>query len=175
MDLLLCGSNRNNNCYTILNSLKKEEDEIFLLKNKEIKYCLACNSCAKELENHCIIDDDMKRLYKLMINADKIIIATPIYFNQITGILKNVIDRLRPFGKHGTLKNKKVYLITVGSLSEEENKPVENNINNYFKELADIFEFEFTYLRNFTSDRNDKIEDNYDNYNEIIEDIRSKI
>ena len=113
MNLYINGSNRKQNCYQILSDLKQEEDILFSLADKSINYCLGCSSCINGLENFCVIEDDMQELYQSMIEAEKIIIATPIYMNHITGILKNVIDRLNPFSNHGNLKGKKVYLFRI--------------------------------------------------------------
>ena len=61
------------------------------------------------LQEYCVIDDDMREIYHEMKKANKIVIATPIYMNHISGILKNVIDRLNPYSRHEELlKGKKV-------------------------------------------------------------------
>lgn len=53
-----------------------------------------------ELKEYCVIDDDMQEIYEEILKADKIVIASPIYMNHITGLLKNVIDRFNPFSWH---------------------------------------------------------------------------
>ena len=115
MNLYISGSNRNKNCYKILNDIKNKEDKIISLKNKNINYCLGCSSCINKLKEYCVIKDDMREIYLEMKEANKIIIASPIYMNFITGILKNMIDRLNPYSSHDEiLKGKKVYLILTG-------------------------------------------------------------
>ncbi len=175
MNLYLCGSKRKKNCFKILNDIKEERGEMICLGDKDIKFCLGCNSCEKKLENFCVINDDMKQVYEKILEADNLIIASPIYFNQVTGILKNMIDRLNPFCNHEALEGKKVFLITVGTMSEEENGEVSNHIQDYFNELAEIFKFELTYLKNFTSNIEDDVEKSYTNYASIVNDLKGVI
>ncbi len=178
MDLYINGSNRKKNCYKILNDLKKNDDKLISLSDKNIKYCLGCNSCINKLENYCVIKDDMQEIYESMLLADKIIIASPIYMNHITGILKNVIDRLNPFSCHLNLKGKKIYLITIGQMDENENKEISESIEKYFESLSEFMEFEFHFIRNLSSGDVEQIDDVtkiYENYDEIIKEIKEKV
>ncbi len=61
------------------------------LADLAIHPCLGCGGCEKE--GNCVIDDDMQTLYQRIINADKIIIASPIYFYGLTAQTKAFIDR----------------------------------------------------------------------------------
>lgn len=179
MNLYINGSNRNKNCFKVLNDLKQNDDKLISLADKSINYCLGCSACMNELDSYCIIeDDDMQEIYYAMIEADKIIIASPIYMNHITGILKNVIDRLNPFSCHGNLKGKKIYLITIGQMSEEENEEIAESINKYFESISEFMEFEFTFLKNLTSGDIETIDDItkvYENYEYMIDEMRSII
>lgn len=173
MNLYISGSNRKGNCYNILKELKKDEDTLISLADKNIKYCIGCNACQEE--GVCVLKDDMKEIYNSIEKAQSVIIATPIYFNHITGILKNVIDRWNPYTAIETLKNKTIYLITIGAMTEEENKPIAKNISNYFEEICEIFGCKFEFLRNFTVEIDDDIAKNYNNYSDIIEELKVKI
>ena len=181
MTLYISGSNRKKNCYKILEDLKDRADTLISLADKNIHYCLGCISCVNNLEEYCVINDDMREIYHEMEKADKIVIATPIYMNHISGILKNVIDRLMPYFSHDELlKGKKVYIITVGQMSEKENEEIADNIKTYFESLAeeDFMDFNVVFLRNLSSGNIVTIDDvtkNYDNYNQIIEELKQKI
>ena len=181
MTLYISGSNRKKNCYKILEDLKDGADTLISLADKNIHYCLGCISCVNNLEEYCVINDDMREIYHEMEKADKIVIATPIYMNHISGILKNVIDRLMPYFSHDELlKGKKVYIITVGQMSEKENEEIADNIKTYFESLAeeDFMDFNVVFLRNLSSGNIVTIDDvtkNYDNYNQIIEELKQKI
>lgn len=176
MNLYISGSNRKGNCYQIAQDLKGKEDEVISLAEKEIRYCRGCIACNKRLEYYCTLEDDMREIYNSMAQANNIIIITPIYMNHITGILKNIIDRWNPYTSHPELlKNKTVYLITVGQLEEEENKEIANNIKEYFESLGEFMEFNVEFLRNLSSGDIDDVTKNYNNYNEIIEAIKKRI
>ncbi len=150
MNLYISGSNRKHNSYHLLERLKEENDTLISLDELSIKYCLGCNAC-QENDNHCVLHDDMDKIYDLINQSDNIIIMSPIYMNFITGILKNVIDRFNPYCANEKLKNKKIYLLTVGQMNEEEQIDVVNKIDNYFKSITEFLYFDFEYLYNFTS------------------------
>ena len=177
--LYINGSNRKENCCKILNNLKNKDDKLIELSDKSINYCLGCNACMNELEEYCVIDDDMQEIYKEILRADKIVIASPIYMNHITGLLKNVIDRFNPFSWHDDLlKGKTIYLITVGQMNEEENKDIARNIKEYFESIGEFMGFKTIFLKNFTSGDIETIDDvtkMYDNYEQIIEKLKEKI
>lgn len=178
MNLYINGSNRKKNCYKVLSDIKNDNDKLISLSDTNIEFCKGCSSCMNELENFCIINDDMKEIYKSMLEAEKIIIASPIYMNHITGILKNVIDRLNPFSCHGNLSGKKIYLITIGQMPEDENDEIATVIKEYFESISEFMEFEFIYVKNLTSgdiETMDDVTKANDNYEEIIKQIKEKI
>jgi hypothetical protein len=57
------------------------------LLKKEIHHCIGCNQCNTG-DFSCIYDDDMVEIYKAIEASDVIILATPIYFNSVTSIMK---------------------------------------------------------------------------------------
>ena len=70
-------------------------DNVFLVK-KDIKPCTACFTCWLTNPSRCAINDDMKDLIEKFINSDIVVIATPLYVDNVSGIMKNFIDRLLP-------------------------------------------------------------------------------
>lgn len=180
MSLYINGSNREKNCYTILKDIMGKDDKLISLANKSINYCLGCNACRNDLKEYCIIEDDMQEIYEEILKTDKIVIATPIYMNHITGILKNVIDRFNPFSWHDELlKGKIIYLITIGQMSEEENEEIATNIKEYFESIGKFIGFDVVFLKNLSSgdiETIDSIKDNYgDKYVNIINELQEKI
>jgi multimeric flavodoxin WrbA len=67
------------------------ETELFTVTGKNIKPCLACNTCRKE--GICAQKDDMQSLYDKLLDADGIILGTPVYFYNMTAQCKAIIDR----------------------------------------------------------------------------------
>lgn len=160
MNVFVNGSNREKNCYTILKDIMTKDDELISLSHKDIKYCLGCDSCLNKLDNYCVLDDYMtKDIYNKFIKADKIIIASPLYMSGITGLLKNVIDRLNPFYHHGYFNGKKIYLILTGQSSFEENEEEINDIIKYFSGISEWMDFKFEFLKYFSSGNPQEVDD----------------
>lgn len=65
--------------------------ELLRLCDKEIKPCDGCRSCRKTKE--CWIKDDFRPIFDKMVEADGIIIASPVYFGSSTPQVKALIDR----------------------------------------------------------------------------------
>jgi len=62
-----------------------------LVSSLDISPCRECCSCSKTGE--CIILDDMQDVYKILLGADFIAVASPIFFTTVSGYLKALIDR----------------------------------------------------------------------------------
>ncbi|MEA1927141.1 MAG: flavodoxin family protein [Candidatus Auribacterota bacterium] len=76
------------------------ETELILFKDKNIHRCVHCNRCAESeipLPNYCIFDDDMKSILDRFVTADGIILASPVYGMNISGLLKDFLDRFRSY------------------------------------------------------------------------------
>lgn len=68
--------------------------EKVFLADKNIGYCKGCGVCNST--HKCIQDDDMKEILDKMVNADVIVLATPVYFYSVCGQMKTFIDRTVP-------------------------------------------------------------------------------
>ncbi len=67
------------------------ETELVRLAGREIKPCDACLSCRKT--GTCAIPDDFLPIFETMVQADGIILASPVYFGSATPQMKALIDR----------------------------------------------------------------------------------
>jgi multimeric flavodoxin WrbA len=70
-----------------------EADTVYL-NGLEIKPCQGCNKCIAEGAVGCYIDDDMNKMFSKVKEADTIVIASPVYWFNITAQTKLFIDRL---------------------------------------------------------------------------------
>jgi len=68
--------------------------EIICLRDKEIKYCQGCLACQKT--GKCVIHDDAPAITAKMHGSDVIVWATPIYYYEMSGQMKTMIDRGNP-------------------------------------------------------------------------------
>ena len=70
------------------------EVEYISLKNKDIRFCIGCLACQKL--GHCVIKDDVTDIMDSVLYADVVVWATPIYYYEMSGQMKTLIDRLNP-------------------------------------------------------------------------------
>ena len=68
------------------------ETETVVLNKLEFDPCQECRSCADT--GLCVLPDDMGPVYKKILSADGLIVASPIYFGTVSAQLKMMIDRL---------------------------------------------------------------------------------
>ena len=65
------------------------------LYQKDIHPCMGCRTCQQGWNNvGCIVNDDMQEIFKLIMEADMLVIATPIYSWYCTAPVKAALDRL---------------------------------------------------------------------------------
>ena len=62
----------------------------------EIAACKGCFACWQKTPGICCIKDDMQTVIEKLIEADLILWSFPLYYFNVPGILKNLIDRQLP-------------------------------------------------------------------------------
>jgi multimeric flavodoxin WrbA len=78
-------------------SLKVHADidfEYVFLSDYRIEFCDSCLQCFMKGEEHCPLKDDRDKLIEKMERSDGVVFATPNYAFQVSGRMKNFIDRL---------------------------------------------------------------------------------
>lgn len=63
--------------------------------DKNISPCVDCRMCRKQ--QGCAIEDDMQEIYSYLEVCDNVVIASPIYFTELTGSLLSVCSRLQTY------------------------------------------------------------------------------
>ncbi len=90
----------NGNTHTALTlvgeQLQKEgiEFEIIHIGNKLIRGCMACGACAKNLNEQCIVQDEVNDCLQKLKTADGILLGAPVHYAGIAGTMKSFLDRL---------------------------------------------------------------------------------
>ena len=90
------------NTYVIIDEFAKgaqsagAEVETVLLAEKEIKPCIACMKCWTKTPGKCVQKDDMNELIEKFAASDIVVMATPVYIHNVTGIMKTFLDRMTP-------------------------------------------------------------------------------
>ncbi len=64
------------------------------LYDKTISFCKGCLACQKT--QRCVIHDDANSIVQKMLTAEIIVFATPIYYYEMCGQMKTMLDRSNP-------------------------------------------------------------------------------
>jgi multimeric flavodoxin WrbA len=131
--IAFCGSPRKNGNTEILlkEALRGIEDSgntvvTIYLNNIDITPCQDCGGCNET--GQCIVSDDMDQIYDAIKNADRIILASPIFFFSLSAQAKAMIDRCQSFWCEKYLLKKPIeagklgrkgLLIMVGGMKKE--------------------------------------------------------
>ena len=70
------------------------EVEKISLKDKQINFCRGCLACQKTLK--CVMKDDAGEIIEKIKNSEVIAFASPIYYYEMCGQLKTLLDRCNP-------------------------------------------------------------------------------
>ncbi len=70
------------------------ETEIIQVGNKLVRGCMHCNKCVKNQDQKCAMTNDVVNEYiEKMIDADGIILGSPVHFSGVAGTMKCFLDR----------------------------------------------------------------------------------
>ncbi|MBQ7690011.1 MAG: flavodoxin family protein [Muribaculaceae bacterium] len=87
------------------------------LVGKDIQFCKGCLGCQKL--GKCVINDDANDIMAKVLEADVVVWATPIYYYEMSGQMKTLIDRMNAMFSLD-YKFRDVYLLTTAAEDEEE-------------------------------------------------------
>ena len=93
------------------------EVEKISLVGKNIQFCKGCMGCQKL--GRCVIKDDVNDIMAKVLDADVVCWATPIYYYEMSGQMKTLIDRMNAMYPLD-YKFRDVYLLTTAAEDEEE-------------------------------------------------------
>lgn len=91
--------------------------ELISLRGKNIGFCKGCLACQTNLS--CVINDDVSLIAEKVKNADVIAFSTPVYFYEMSGQMKTLLDRLNPLFP-SEYKFRDVYLMAAAADSSEQ-------------------------------------------------------
>lgn len=107
------------------------EVEIVHVGNRLIRGCLACNQCARNRDERCVIDDEVNEWIQKMKEADGILIGSPVHYSAIAGTMKSFLDRaFYVSGNNGSLLRHKVGAAVV-AVRRSGGMPTLNQLNNF--------------------------------------------
>lgn len=133
--LLLNGSPHLNGCTAAalgemvkIFELEGIQTEIIQVGGKNIRGCMSCNSCRKL--GRCVINDLVNEVRSKLLEADGMVIGSPVFYGSPNGELLSLLDRLF-FSLEGTSKHMKVGASVV-SCRRGGNTATFDALNKYF-------------------------------------------
>lgn len=128
--LILSGSPRKNGnsellCNEFMKGAKDSGNEVekISVAAKKIAPCSGCYYCRNN-GGKCVHNDDMAEVLQKMIDADVLVLASPVYFYSIDAQLKAVIDRT--VARWLEVKNKEFYYIA--TMADEEHSSADTTL-----------------------------------------------
>jgi multimeric flavodoxin WrbA len=144
--LVLLGSPRKESNSTILaNQIAKgaghagAKVETLFLEGMNIAPCRSCQVCQKLKSQGCAIDDDMQSVYPKLIDSDAWVIASPVYWFNISAQTKILIDRwygLRAYAENPYAGKRIAIAMTYGG-----SDPFDSGCINALRSFQDIFRY----------------------------------
>ncbi len=90
--------------------------ELLSLAGKDLHFCRGCLACVTT--GRCVIKDDAQQIVTKMHDADVIAFATPIYYYEMSGAMKTLLDRANPlFGSDYRFTD--IYMLSSAAEDEE--------------------------------------------------------
>ncbi len=94
------------------------EFETLFLSDMDIRPCRGCRACFDRGEDACPLKDDISLIRAKMDAADGLLLASPVYVDDVGGLVKNWMDRLAYLCHRPAMGGKCAYpLATVGGSS----------------------------------------------------------
>ena len=93
------------------------EVEKLTLVGKDIQFCRGCMACQKL--GRCVIQDDVNAIMARVLESDVVVWATPIYYYEMSGQMKTLIDRMNAMYEQD-YQFRDVYLLTTAAEDEEQ-------------------------------------------------------
>ena len=109
----ISGSPRDNQTnYMIKKVLEGSEQECELIKLRDLNigHCVNCGVCRRE-PFICAQKDDFQSLHDKLVEADALVFGSPVYFDNVSGLMKDFFDRCLGLYWSKILYGKKVAIV----------------------------------------------------------------
>jgi len=121
------------------------EVSTWYLNKMDFRGCQACNGCKTKSEK-CVLKDDLSEVLDAVLESDVLVMATPIYYGEVSAQLKAFIDRTFSFlvpDFHNAEKpsrvnpgKKLVFISSQGNSDENAYNDVYPRYSNFFKMMG---------------------------------------
>lgn len=118
--------------------------EYLRVANLNIAPCVECNSCYST--GRCRVQDDYQQVLQKMLDADRLIFATPVFFATVCAQAKMLIDRgqclwankyvlKKPLFENGPRDRRALVIAVGGSKSKKQFESIRLTMRSYFDDL----------------------------------------
>ena len=111
-----------------MKSLGDVEFEYLFLKEAYLKPCTGCYACMAQGEDKCPLADDRAAMEQKLFAADGVILSSPVYVGNVSGLMKNFIDRFA-YTKHRP-RFHRLKVLTVANMAGTEKKGALASLDN---------------------------------------------
>lgn len=125
--LAVIGSRRKGNSYRLTQqierSLRRNADVLFeyvFLSELNLQACRGCYLCQSRGEQHCPLQDERAALVQKMESADGVIFVSPAHTSNVTGLMKNFMDRIAYTAHRPAFLGKPAMLVATASSGTKE-------------------------------------------------------
>jgi putative NADPH-quinone reductase len=161
------------------------------ISEKRIEHCMGCHICWTKGPGQCVISDDVLSVLMEMGDADVIAFSSPVYFENISGMLKTFMDRMTMIGgpqqqksieeekdlKSSNVQGPKLMMISsCGHLDESEFSVTSHWINRIAEKMhmelvGEIYFSSGKYLK----ETPEELKEQLSNYLQLVEKAGSEI
>jgi multimeric flavodoxin WrbA len=122
------------------------DTELYLLNQMNITGCQGCGQCKSDSEV-CVVEDDLTPVYESIRGADILVLASPVYFGDLSAQLKCFWDRTYAFANPDFTSRlapgkKSVMILAQGAPAEE----MFNDIHPRYERWLKMFGFSENYV-----------------------------
>lgn len=138
------------------------------LRKKNISNCIGCYQCLRE--STCSFRDDMTEIREEINKADLMVLASPLYWCGVTGLMKTFIDRLFFYyhpQNRGLISGKKAIIVTPMNQKDiaNESEPLVEFYKRLWNclgvEIVDMFFFSDVMTKGAVSEKPEYLEKAY--------------
>ncbi len=87
------------------------EFEYLFLKDANLQPCKGCFTCVTKGEDKCPLKDDRAKIEAAILASDGIILSSPVYVMNVSGLMKNFIDRFASTNHRPHFHHQKVLIV----------------------------------------------------------------
>ena len=136
--LAICGSpHKKGNTFSVLESIKENypniDVKLLLLNEVNLERCRGCYMCVRRGPEVCPLKDDRDMIIQEILDADGIVLASPVYVNHATALTKNLLERLGYEGHRPRFYDKYAMVVAVCGMfgAKETNKYMSDILGSF--------------------------------------------